>query len=392
MDRKILVGIDAHAIGRKQGGNETYALGLLHGLVEISPSDFRFLVFLSRYTDVPRFLQAHPLFDFDFVSTYAGMRIFQLSRKAAERKVALLHTQYHIPFFCPCPSVITFHDVSFLRHPEFFPRFLYCRLKFSLPYAVHRAKKIITVSEFSRKEILTFYNIPANKVRKIYNGYSAVFKPVTEERKPQLKKFGISRPYILSVSNLQPRKNITRLIQAFLSLAKSDKTFLHDLVIVGRKLWLYDSIFNEVRKSGYENRIIFTDYVPEEDLVVLYNFADCLVYPSLYEGFGLPVLEAMACGCPVITSSTSSLPEIAGSAGILVDPYRSEEIAHAIRKLVADPQLRKKLRDAGLKQAEQFSWRIAAKQTMEIYREVLSLKGGNSGEANAVQLHQSMKK
>ncbi|MCM8769115.1 MAG: glycosyltransferase, partial [Candidatus Omnitrophica bacterium] len=209
------VGIDAHAIGMRKGGNETYALALLKGLTEIGSADFRFVVFLSEKVTVPDFLVNNPLFRTVFVSPRAGARIFQLSRKVNTEKIQLLHTQYHVPPFCPCSCVITFHDVSFLRYPQFFPRGLCWRLKISMRYAVGKAKKIITVSEFSRKEILSLYKIPAEKVVTIYNGYSDIFRPIAQEKRASLAKFGITKPYILSVSNLQPRKNLSRLIQAF---------------------------------------------------------------------------------------------------------------------------------------------------------------------------------
>ncbi|MCM8768586.1 MAG: glycosyltransferase family 4 protein, partial [Candidatus Omnitrophica bacterium] len=160
------------------------------------------------------------------------------------------------------------------------------------------------------------------------------------------------------------------LIQAFVSLVKNDGSFSHQLVIVGQKLWLYNPIFDEVRKSGCEDRIIFTDYLQEEDLVLLYNFADVFVYPSLYEGFGLPVLEAMACGCPVVTSNTSSLPEVVGNAGILVNPFEIEEIAQAVLALLSNQELRVKLKNEGLRQARLFSCRKMAEKILEVYREL----------------------
>lgn len=365
------IGIDAHAIGLKQGGNETYASGLLYGLSQIECSDFRYIVFLSEGVPAPDFLKKSKYFSIVRVSTHPFLRLLRdIPLRTYTEKLDLLHTQYHLPLISHCHGVITLHDVSFLRYPEFFSKEIYLRLKLSLPYSIRKAKKIITVSEFSKKEIMEFYRIDEKKIDVIYNGISEIFKPVDAE-KGILNKYGITKPYILSVSNLQPRKNLSRLIKAFVSLLKSNEKFPYTLVIVGRRLWLYNEIFSEIRNSPYKERIVLTDYVPEKDLVYLYNCADVFVYPSLYEGFGLPVLEAMACGCPVVTSNVSSLPEISGSAAFPVDPYNIDAIAKAILTVITNTYLKERLRAEGLKQSQKFSWKNTAEKTLEVYEQIL---------------------
>ena len=373
MRERYNIGIDAHAIGLRQGGNETYVYGLLNGLSQIEHPDFKYIVFLSEGIPVPEFLLKNKCFSFATVSPSAALRfIVDIPRKTYTEGLNLLHTQYHLPIISRCPGIITLHDVSFLRYPEFFPKKLYWQLKLSLLYSIRKSKKIITVSEFSKREIIKFYDVEQDKVDVIYNGVSENFRPVGQEDKEKiLKKYGIKNPYILSVSNLQPRKNLSRLIKAFSSLVKNNEKFSYDLVIVGRKLWLCSEIFNEIREANIQERVILTGYVPEEDLVYLYNFAEVFVYPSLYEGFGLPIVEAMACGCPVITSSVSSLPEVAGKAGIMVNPYDVEEILQAINGIIDNPDLKRNLKIEGLKQSQKFSWKSAAEKTLKVYESVL---------------------
>ncbi|MCM8776661.1 MAG: glycosyltransferase family 4 protein [Candidatus Omnitrophica bacterium] len=373
MRREKNIGIDAHAIGLKQGGNETYAIGLLKGLLSIKHPCFNYIVFISENINIPDFLLDNEHFSIVSISRRAYLRFLRdISIKTYTEKLDVLHTQYHLPLISHCPGIITLHDVSFLRFPEFFPKEIYWRLRISLLYSVRKARKIITVSEFSKKEIIKFYRIEDEKVEVIYNGVSETFGTIDiEKNKGVLKKYGITKPYILSVSNLQPRKNLSRLIKAFVSLVKNNERFPYNLVIVGKKLWLYNEIFDEIRNSNFKERIVLTDYVSEQDLVCLYNFAEAFVYPSLYEGFGLPVLEAMACGCPVITSNISSLPEIAGNACFLVDPYDVEMIAKAINNVVTNFDLRMKLKAEGIKQAQKFSWKKTAESTAKIYEKVL---------------------
>ncbi len=370
MNFKKVIGIDAHSIGLKQGGNETYIKELLKAISEIEHSDFKFLIFLSRNILIPSFLLKKN-FKICRVSKNSFLRfMFELPFKTHINKLDLIHTQYHLPFMISCPGIITVHDISFLRFPEFFPKHLFLKFKIFFPYSIKKSVKIITCSEFSKKEIINFYKVEPEKIVVIYYGVSENFKPI-EIKENILKKYGIKKPFILTVSNLQPRKNLNRLIKAYLYLLKNKENFSYSLVIVGRKLWLYKEIFEEAKRLGFKDRIVFTDYIPEEDLIYLYNLAEVFVYPSLYEGFGLPVLEAMACGCPVITSNLSSLPEICEKAAILVNPYDIEEIANAIKEVISNANLRNFLKKEGLKQSKKFTWKKTAEETLKVYEKVL---------------------
>jgi glycosyltransferase involved in cell wall biosynthesis len=189
--------------------------------------------------------------------------------------------------------------------------------------------------------------------------------PKTLEEYP-FERWSIRRPYILAVGNLQPRKNLLRLIEAFAQLI-TERRIPHQLVLAGKAKWRESDIHRTVRRLGIEDRIVFTGRVPDEDLACLLNGAELFVYPSLYEGFGLPVLEAMACGTPVVTSNCTSIPEVAGDAALLVDPYRVDELADAIHHVLSDESLRARLREKGLARSQMFSWRQTARKTWTAY-------------------------
>ncbi|MCM8758961.1 MAG: glycosyltransferase family 4 protein [Candidatus Omnitrophica bacterium] len=369
------IGIDAHAIGLKQGGNERYIEGLLKGLSEIETCGLSFTIFFNHKAKIPDFLKGNKSFEIERVSVNPIKRLFfDLPKNAKKSKLDLLHTQYHLPPHIGIPSVITLHDVSYFTHPEFFP--IYERLKMNLmmPLSIKKAKKIITVSEFSKKEILNIYNVKRDKICVIYNGISNKFKPAGQkEIKETLAKYGIRQPYILTVSNLQPRKNLKGVIESFTKVLEKNENFPCNLVIVGKKLWLYDEIFSKIRNSRFNSRIILTGYIDDKDLVSLYSGAKVFIYISFYEGFGFPPLEAMACGCVVITSNTSSLPEVTGDTAIHVNPENYEEIASNIIKICHDTNLQNTLREKGLMLVKKFTWHECAMKTIQVYKNVLSL-------------------
>lgn len=369
------IGIEAHAIGLQQGGNERYVEGLLKGLSEIDTHNFKYTVFLNQKASIPAFLKNHPAFEFEVVSINPVKRLmFDLPAKVKISRIDLLHAQYHIPFFLNIPSIITLHDVSYLTHPEFFPEYEQLKMRLLMPLSIKKARKIITVSQFSKEEISRTYKEAEDKICVVYNGISDEFKPASDIKIQQtLKKYRICTPYILTVSNLQPRKNLKGLIDSFSRILKKNKNFPCRLVIAGKKLWLYDEIFSKIQKSDFKERIIITGYLDNSDLISLYSGAEMFVYVSFYEGFGFPPLEAMACGCPVITSNTSSLPEITGNSAILVHPENCEEIAVAMEKLYYDKNLKYELKQKGIQQARKFQWKTCAEKTLEVYRKALSL-------------------
>jgi len=276
---------------------------------------------------------------------------------------------HYIPRFISIPRIMSIMDCSYLRYPEMFRVKDRVQLTHWTRYSASHAEAIFTISEFSRNAIIQAYEVNPKKVVVTYPGLTG--------KAPYMgidKKHSIAKHYILSVGTIQPRKNYTRLIEAFsLFLQKNRQRFgIINLVIVGKKGWLYEEILAAPTKFGVENRVKFLDFVPDSDLPALYKNALCFALPSLYEGFGLPVAEAMAQGCPVVVSKCSSLPEIAGKAGIYVDPESAESIANGLLSAVRQRNLmqgRSRIK-RGLEQAAKFTWETAARQTLDILERV----------------------
>lgn len=283
--------------------------------------------------------------------------------------------------FCwyrPCKFVVMIHDVSFQISKDFFTTKIRAIWKISPNSASHSARHadmIIVPSQSTKTDVVRFYGVNPEKITVIYEGYDEeVYKPQDnpapiEEVK---REYNIPGKYILYVGTLEPRKNIPRLVEAFHSLKKEGVE--HKLVVAGKLGWLYKDIFTTVTRLNLENEVIFTGYIPQKELPILMGGAEVFAYPSLYEGFGLPPLEAMACGTPVIVSSTSSLPEVVGDAGILVDPYNTGEIAQAMYQVISDEGLRQQIRQRGLNRAKMFSWEKTAQQTLKVFESVYRLQ------------------
>lgn len=268
---------------------------------------------------------------------------------------------HYAPRWSPCPTVISIMDLSYICFPVMFRRGDLWQLRRWTAYSVKKAKAILTISEFSKNAIIKYYHINENKIVVTYPGV----KKLIVKNKNLLKKYSVDSDYILYVGSLQPRKNLLRLIEAYNILLSQYPDI--KLVIVGKKGWLYEDIFKKVRELKLERKVIFTGYVPDEDLPAFYQNAQCFVLVSLYEGFGLPVLEAMNYGCPVVASNVSSLPEVVGQAGVLVNPENVEEIAQGIKEAI---KKRKTLVARGLKQAKKFSWEKCARETLGVLEKV----------------------
>jgi glycosyltransferase involved in cell wall biosynthesis len=256
--------------------------------------------------------------------------------------------------------------------PETFTRRGQMQLRLTVRRTARRAARIATVSEFSRQDLIRTYRLAPEKVAVTYNGVAPRFTPrhgSNDETASVRRRFGIERDFLLAVGSLQPRKNLARLIRAYARLREECESFTPQLVIAGRQLWLADEVFAEITRQRWARDVIVTGYVADEELPALYRAASALVYPSLFEGFGLPPLEAMACGTPVVTSNTSSLPEVVGDAALKVDPYDESAIAQAMLTVTTDQQLRAHLREAGPQQARRFTWRAAAEKTLALYKE-----------------------
>ena len=368
------IGIDAHAIGARQGGNETYIKNLILALAEIDQEN-QYTLYLSEAAAAPEWRDRYPNFAVRLLPAPTPLvRVpLALAFELRRRPVDVLHVQYTAPPFCPAPVVTTIHDLAFEHLPETFTRRGKAQLRLTVRHTAKLAAHIVTVSEFSRQDIIKTYRMPPGKVTVTHNGYEAYFSPqiaTPDEAKTIRQKFKITGEYLLAVGSVQPRKNLVRLLRAYATLREQHAEFQLQLVIVGRKLWLYQEILREIQQQKFAPDVIVTDYVSDKDLPALYRSATALVYPSLFEGFGLPPLEAMACGTPVITSNTSSLPEVVANAAILVDPYNENDIAGAMLKIAFDEQLKLRLREQGMARARHFTWRAAAEKTLAIYRSI----------------------
>jgi glycosyltransferase involved in cell wall biosynthesis len=369
------IGIDAHAIGAQQGGNETYIKNLIRALAALDGTN-RYSIYLANAQAAAEwregFARRHPNFTIRQIpqpTPLVRVPVF-LAYELRRRPVDVLHVQYTAPPFCPAPVVATIHDLAFEHLPETFTRRGAFQLKLTVRRTARRAARIATVSEYSRQDLLRTYGLAPEKVAVTYNGLEPQFTPTpqsADEAETIRRQFGISRDFLLAVGSLQPRKNLVRLIRAYARLRAEQPDFQLQLVIVGRKLWLHHEIFAEVARQPWAPDVVLTGYVADEDLPPLYRAARVFVYPSLFEGFGLPPLEALACGTPVVTSNNSSLPEVVGAAALTVDPQDETALAEAICQATHDAELRARLRAAGLERAKLFTWQAAAERTLELY-------------------------
>ncbi len=267
------------------------------------------------------------------------------------------------------PEVLTIHDVVYLTHPEWHLPWNRRFLSLAMPIFVRRAQAIIAVSDYTKREVLSLLHADPARVHTVYEGVDERFQPV---RDPAAlagvrARYRLQEPFILFLGAIEPRKNLPTLMRAFAALCR-EPGFHHQLAIAGGKGWLYDEVFATAERLGLGERLIFPGYIPDEDLPALYSAADVYAHPAHFEGFGLPPLEAMACGTPVIASDATSLPEIVGDAGLLAPPHDEQAWADALRRLSADRALRERLAAAGLKQAKRFTWQEAARRTVEVYR------------------------
>lgn len=269
-------------------------------------------------------------------------------------------------------TILTVHDLSFVRVPDAAPSRLRRYLNQVVPRSVQRADLVLADSVATRDDLIALYNAPADKVEVLYSGVDPRYQPINDPASYDRisKRYKLpSRPYLLTVGTVQPRKNYPRIVYALQQLERLNLNL--DLVIVGQPGWLQDELYEAISRSGRMDRVHITGFVEDMDLPVLYSHALCLVFPSLYEGFGFPVLEAMASGVPVITSNVSSLPEVAGQAAILVDPYETDQIADAIQRVVTDDSLRASMIEQGFQQVAGFTWEHAARSLSRIYDRLL---------------------
>jgi glycosyltransferase involved in cell wall biosynthesis len=279
------------------------------------------------------------------------------------------------PLFAPCPVVVTIHDLSFIRFPALFRPANRLYLTVLTRLSARRARRLIAVSAHAAAESTQLLGVPPERIDVVYHGVDPSFRPLPADEVVAFRqRRGLPGRFMLFVGTLEPRKNLVRLVEAFARIygriCGNDGRVR--LVLAGGKGWLYDELFAKVEALGLGEAVIFPGYVMSDELPLWYNGAAVLAYPSVYEGFGLPVLEAQACGTPVLTSNVSSLPEAAGDAALMVDPYDVEALAAGLNRLLADESLRHDLRERGLAHAKQFSWPHTAQETARVYRRALA--------------------
>lgn len=365
------IAIDAHSVGTGLAGNETYSANLIEALAELDTTN-SYTLYVTKREAVARFSARWPHVAVRRTLPHSPLVRVPLTLGAELRRhpVDLLHVQYTAPPFAPCPVVATIHDLSFEHLPETFKRRSRMQLRLTVRRTARRAAQIIAPSEHTRRDLVATYGIAPERVSLIPLAAGARFAPVTDEGELRRVRgrYGIAEDYILALGSIQPRKNLARLVRAYADLRRArPQAKLPQLVIAGKRAWLYAETLRAISESGAQDKIILTGYVPEADLPALYSGARCFVYPSLFEGFGLPPLEAMACGTPVIAGDRTSLPEVVGDAGLLVNPFDEAALARSIARLLDDDGLRAALRAQGLERARRFSWRRTAQLTLAAY-------------------------
>ncbi len=371
------IGIDARLVHYSQAGIAQYTTHLVRALARINSED-QFLLLQSRKEPEP--LVDQPNFRRKGLWTPSHHRLEQyiLGVELIRMQLDVLHSPDFIPpVHWPGTnfrSVITVHDLAFLLYPNFLTPQA-ARHYGQIDRAVRRADHIIAVSQSTKDDLIRLLGVPERKVTVIYEASNPIYRPVDRaEAWSKVKELYPNLPehFFLFVGTLEPRKNIPTLLKAYRLLQQDYKVDHAKLVLAGRPGWLFDDIFRMVQDLELEQHTVFLGRVPTEALLYLYNSAIALVHPAYYEGFGLPALEAMACGTPVITTNVSSLPEVVGDAALLVSPEDAEDLAVQMWRVLSDERLRDRLRTKGLGRAASFSWDRAARETLNIYRRVVS--------------------
>lgn len=373
------IGIDVRTLSGRYTGDRTYWRGLIGGLASTDAAHEYFLYTRLPIDDPPLLA---PNFTWRTLPTPQNDALWLLSafpRALKADRVDVAHTQYNIPLLgAPCPVVTTVHDITFALHPEWFlPRDRWILNTF-VPRSMRRAGHVIADSESTRRDILRRYKglIGDAHVSAILLAADAHFVPPEggqeTARLAANKRLGLdNRPFVLSVGVLQPRKNLGTLLDAFALVKLGPHAPPHRLVVVGKRGWLGEALDKQVAAlpEVVSRDIAWTGYLPDSDLPALYGGADAFCYPSLYEGFGLPPLEAMACGCPTLCARASSLPEVVGDGALLLPAENSNAWANALDKLLPAPLVQARWRERGLARAALFSWERTARATLEIYEQ-----------------------
>ena len=372
------IGIDCHFESKIRQGTNTYISELVNAFSKIDSSNKYFLL-NANYKNIQHSSLKNNIIKKSIATNSTKKNILYGYRKIVkESKLDLLHTNYLSPLFIPCKSIVTLHDILYITHKKYFPPLHSFLLRFLTPLTIRNSNKIITVSEYSKKQINKYFSIDNSKIKVTLEAASTDFKKIGNKReliKKIKKKYRLQNDFILYVGRIAPIKNISRMLKIFIEYNKNTNIKL-SFVLVGD----FDSVYpdNEVRKifnkTGIDNQVVILKNIQRDDLVLLYNSAKVLFFVSCGEGFGLPILESMSCGLPVITSNVTSCPEIAGDAAILVSPHNDKEIYCALTEVLRNHDLRSEMIAKGLRRKRLFSWDECAKQTIKIYHSLFECK------------------
>jgi len=366
------IGIDARIVHYARGGISNYVLHLLEALAALD-ADTDYCVLYSRKDRDPPLPgpNFHPVAC--WTPSHHRLERWALGVEIARLGLDLLHSPDFIP---PAGgisrSVITIHDLNFLYYPQFLTAESRRYYNQQIEWAVRRADHILADSHATKSDLTSLLDVPPEKVTVVHLAANPAFHPLPKAQARQVAaQYGLEPEYLLFVGTLEPRKNLPGLLHAYRLLLDAGVTAA-PLVLVGGKGWLYNRIFERIEVLRLSEQVRFLNDVPDADLPGLYSAASVLAMPSFYEGFGLPALEAMACGTPVVVARRASLPEVVGEAGLLVDPDDPDDIARALARVLTEEPLRTKMRELGLAQAARFTWEETARRTLEVYRSVLA--------------------
>jgi glycosyltransferase involved in cell wall biosynthesis len=369
----VRIAIDARKL--RDYGIGTYVRNLLRHLARIDTTTEYVLLCRPIDADLARQLGENFRAVPERAAPYTIREQLTVPLDLRHEHVDLFHAPHYVlPPLTPCKSVVTIHDCIHLRFPQYLPnRLAYAYARSSLWIATHRASRVLTVSEASKRDILRYFRVPESKIDVIYNAIDEQFGEALpqEEIDRVRERYQLYDPFVLYAGNIKPHKNIERLIEAVHLLRKSGLEQVR-LLIIGDEISKYPTLRRAVHRYKLHHHVRFLGFVPDKTLASLYRLAAVFVFPSLYEGFGLPPLEAMASGTPVVTSNQSSLPEVVGDAALLVDPYEPAAIFDAMRRVLTEPDLAASLRERGLARVRQFSWDRSVRRIRQIYDEVLA--------------------
>ncbi|MDD5566797.1 MAG: glycosyltransferase family 1 protein [Patescibacteria group bacterium] len=372
------IGIDCRTILNPKTGERAgvghYSYYLVKNLLALDKKNEYVLFFDYRFKDPREFQQRNVKIRYFPFSQYKKFLPFSYSHMLItaflnREKLDIFHSPANvIPYTYSRPSIVTVHDLAIYRHPEWFPRGQKFSVSILVPHSLQRARRIIGVSQATKNDIVKIFKIPEGKIKVIHEGMKLEKCP--GDAKGLGKKYGLPGQYLLYVGTLEPRKNLVRLVSAYHNLIARQKHLVkYKLVLAGHRGWQSDLIFKKIKELGLTNQVAYLNYIPHLDKLALIKNATAFVFPTLYEGFGLPVLEAMCLGTPVITSNVASIPEVAGQAAFLINPRNERELTEAMRKVLNSDSLRQRMSSAGLVQAKKFSWHKCAEETLKVYAE-----------------------